>query len=91
MARKAAVPAGVNNPPLPPGLTAEEMIRLYEQMVLLRRFEQAAQIACRTGETPGFLHLYIGEEAPICARPTGSPPPIAAMAMRWPRAWTPRR
>ncbi len=63
MARKAAAPAGANNPPLPPGLTAEEMLHLYEQMVLLRRFEQAAQIACRTGETPGFLHLYIGEEA----------------------------
>jgi 2-oxoisovalerate dehydrogenase E1 component len=63
MASKAADSAGVNNPPLPPGLTAEEMLRLYERMVLLRRFEQAAQIACRTGETPGFLHLYIGEEA----------------------------
>jgi 2-oxoisovalerate dehydrogenase E1 component len=32
-------------------------------MVLLRRFESAAQIACRKGETPGFFHLYIGEEA----------------------------
>jgi len=39
-------------------------------MVLLRRFESIAQIACRKGETPGFLHLYIGEEATgvgICA------------------------
>jgi 2-oxoisovalerate dehydrogenase E1 component len=60
-AGKAAV--GINHPPLPAGLSAEEMLRLYEQMTLLRRFEQAAQIACRTGETPGFLHLYIGEEA----------------------------
>ena len=61
-------------------------------MVLLRRFESVAQIACRKGETPGFLHLYIGEEATgvgVCAhlrRPTGSPRPIAATAMRWPRA-----
>ena len=44
-------------------------------MVLLRRFESVAQIACRKGETPGFLHLYIGEEATgvgVCAhlRPT---------------------
>ena len=52
-----------NNPPLPAGLTAPDMLQLYEKMTLLRRFEQAAQIACRTGETPGFLHLYIGEEA----------------------------
>ncbi|MBL8580605.1 MAG: dehydrogenase [Rhizobiaceae bacterium] len=39
------------------------LLRLYEQMVLLRRFESVAQVACRKGETPGFLHLYIGEEA----------------------------
>src|SRR4029078_1070222 len=45
-------------PPLEPG----HMIRLYEKLVLLRRFETAAQIACRKGETPGFLHLYIGEK-----------------------------
>ena len=57
MARKATTAQRENQPPLPEGLTAEEMLRLYEQMVLLRRFEQAAQIACRTGETPGFLHL----------------------------------
>ena len=62
MARKSPS-VGVNHPPLPEGLTADAMLRLYEQMVLLRRFELAAQIACRTGETPGFLHLYIGEEA----------------------------
>ncbi len=63
-------PTTTNNKPLPQGLDAQEMLRLYEQMVLLRRFELAAQIACRKGETPGFLHLYIGEEATavgICA------------------------
>jgi 2-oxoisovalerate dehydrogenase E1 component len=39
------------------------LIDLFERMVLLRRFETAAQAACRRGETPGFLHLYIGQEA----------------------------
>jgi 2-oxoisovalerate dehydrogenase E1 component len=48
------------NPALPDAAT---LLRLYEQMVLLRRFESVAQVACRKGETPGFLHLYIGEEA----------------------------
>jgi 2-oxoisovalerate dehydrogenase E1 component len=46
------------------------LLWLFERMVLLRRFETAAQISCRNGETPGFLHLYIGEEATgvgICA------------------------
>jgi 2-oxoisovalerate dehydrogenase E1 component len=55
--------ARANRPPLPDGLTQDDMLKLFEQMTLLRRFELAAQIACRTGETPGFLHLYIGEEA----------------------------
>lgn len=46
------------------------LLSLFEQMVLLRKFETAAQIACRKGETPGFLHLYIGQEATgvgVCA------------------------
>jgi 2-oxoisovalerate dehydrogenase E1 component len=70
MTTKRHAPARRNAPPLPEGLSPPAMLQLYERMVLLRRFEQAAQIACRTGETPGFLHLYIGEEgvaAGICA------------------------
>ena len=46
------------------------LIDLFEKMVLLRRFESVAQVACRKGETPGFLHLYIGQEATgvgVCA------------------------
>jgi len=39
------------------------LLRLYEKMLLLRNFELAAQIACKAGETPGFLHLYVGQEA----------------------------
>ncbi len=53
-----------------PALETEALLGLYERMVLLRRFETLAQIACRKGETPGFLHLYIGQEATavgICA------------------------
>jgi 2-oxoisovalerate dehydrogenase E1 component len=65
----------VNRPPLPDGLDAPALLALYQRMALLRRFESVAQIACRKGETPGFLHLYIGEEAVatgVCAhlRPT---------------------
>ncbi len=59
-----------NRPSLPPGLDTEKMLLLFERMTLLRRFELAAQVACRRGETPGFLHLYIGQEATavgICA------------------------
>ncbi|MCX5514266.1 thiamine pyrophosphate-dependent enzyme [Kaistia algarum] len=60
---------------LPAELSRTALLDLYERMVLLRRFESVAQTACRKGETPGFLHLYIGEEATavgVCAhlRPT---------------------
>jgi 2-oxoisovalerate dehydrogenase E1 component len=58
-ARKQASPKALSNA-LP---SPKELIALYEKMVLLRRFEAAAQVACRKGETPGFFHLYIGEEA----------------------------
>ena len=84
-----------NTPPLPDGLDASEPAALYRQMVLLRRFELAAQVACRKGETPGFLHLYIGQEATavgICAhlRPTRLDHLHASRTWprAWPRAWT---
>ncbi|MET0741795.1 MAG: thiamine pyrophosphate-dependent dehydrogenase E1 component subunit alpha, partial [Microvirga sp.] len=63
-------PGLTNRVPVPPGLDPDRMIELYRSMTLLRKFELAAQIACRKGETPGFLHLYIGQEAVasgICA------------------------
>ncbi|HZP18824.1 MAG TPA: thiamine pyrophosphate-dependent enzyme [Bauldia sp.] len=68
MSRASAVQ--LKNEPVAPPLDNQTLLALYEKMVLLRRFETAAQIACRKGETPGFLHLYIGEEATavgVCA------------------------
>jgi 2-oxoisovalerate dehydrogenase E1 component len=50
-------------------------LQFYRQMFLLRRFELTVQDCYRKGEMPGFLHLYVGEEAVavgVCAhlRPT---------------------
>ncbi len=45
----------------PPGPT--ELLALYRQMVLLRRFELTVQEAYKRGRMPGFIHLYIGQEA----------------------------
>ena len=45
-------------------------LQLYEQMVLIRRFELRVQRLYRAGKIPGFIHLYIGQEATatgICA------------------------
>ncbi len=41
----------------------KELLRLYRQMVLIRRFELTAQSMYRKADLPGFIHLYIGEEA----------------------------
>src|SRR6187549_4286176 len=72
---KSAVRLKTGTAGLPSSFDKNTLLSLYEKMVLLRRFECAAQVACRKGETPGFLHLYIGEEATavgVCAhlRPT---------------------
>jgi pyruvate dehydrogenase E1 component alpha subunit len=44
-------------------LDRDALLDLYRQMVLLRRFEEAAARTYREGKIPGFIHLYIGEEA----------------------------
>jgi len=59
-ARKAP---STSSTPVPPSPTATELLQLYRQMVLIRRFEKTVQAMYRAGELPGFVHLYIGEEA----------------------------
>lgn len=41
----------------------EELIYMYQQMVTIRRFEEAINDVYRRGLMPGLAHLYIGEEA----------------------------
>lgn len=41
----------------------EELLRFYEQMVLIRRFEEKAGQLYGLGLIGGFCHLYIGQEA----------------------------
>jgi 2-oxoisovalerate dehydrogenase E1 component len=48
---------------LPAGVSRADLLRLYERMMLLRRFESVAQDLNKKGVWPGFLHLYLGEEA----------------------------
>lgn len=40
-----------------------ELIRLYKEMVLIRKFELTAGERLRKGDIPGFIHLYVGQEA----------------------------
>ena len=46
-----------------PELPHDELIDLYRQMVLIRRFEEKSAELYTEGKIGGFLHLYIGEEA----------------------------
>jgi len=45
------------------GLNAEQLIQLYRQMLLIRRFEEKSAEAYVAGKIGGFCHLYIGQEA----------------------------
>lgn len=46
-----------------PEPTLEEMKKLYEEMLLIRRFEEKAGQLYGMGLIGGFCHLYIGQEA----------------------------
>jgi acetoin:2,6-dichlorophenolindophenol oxidoreductase subunit alpha len=42
---------------------AETQLALYRTMLTIRLFEQRVAREFRTGEIPGFVHMYVGEEA----------------------------
>jgi pyruvate dehydrogenase E1 component alpha subunit len=44
-------------------LSKDELLELYRQMVLIRRFEEKSAELYAEGKIGGFLHLYMGEEA----------------------------
>jgi 2-oxoisovalerate dehydrogenase E1 component len=47
------------------------LLSFYRTMVLIREFELKAREVFRTGRMPGFIHVYIGEEAVaagVCAQ-----------------------
>ncbi|HJO81269.1 MAG: pyruvate dehydrogenase (acetyl-transferring) E1 component subunit alpha [SAR202 cluster bacterium] len=48
---------------LAPNIEKSEVAGLYRQMLLIRRFEEAAARLYMQSHIRGFLHLYIGEEA----------------------------
>ncbi|MGN6172360.1 MAG: thiamine pyrophosphate-dependent dehydrogenase E1 component subunit alpha [Gaiellales bacterium] len=44
-------------------LTREELLNVYQTMRAIREFEERVHAEFATGEIPGFVHLYAGEEA----------------------------
>lgn len=43
-----------------------EVLRIYRQMLIIRRFEDRSDIAYKLNKVGGYLHLYIGQEAVAC-------------------------
>ena len=54
--------------------TKEEMLDFYEQMLLIRRFEEKAGQLYGLGLIGGFCHLYIGQEAVVTGLQTAINP-----------------
>jgi acetoin:2,6-dichlorophenolindophenol oxidoreductase subunit alpha len=57
-------------PPVSGELTREQLLAAYRVMRTIREFEERLHREFATGEIPGFVHLYAGEEAiaaGICA------------------------
>ena len=44
-------------------LSKERLLKVYEDMVLIRRFEEEVEKYSKNGTIPGFIHLSIGQEA----------------------------
>ena len=44
-------------------LNRDELLRAYRHMRTIRDFEDRVHTEFATGDIPGFVHLYAGEEA----------------------------
>lgn len=60
---KGKASTGQGQAPRGEGMDKQELLRLYHEMVLVRRLEEEAAVLYQQGEIGGFLHLYIGQEA----------------------------
>jgi TPP-dependent pyruvate/acetoin dehydrogenase alpha subunit len=45
------------------GVSRETLVWLYRTMTTIRAFEERVSREFKTGEMPGFVHMYIGQEA----------------------------
>lgn len=65
MAKKATLKAVDGKGNIQAPFSKEELLKVYEDMMLLRRFEERAAQMYGQGLIGGFCHLYIGQEAVI--------------------------
>ena len=65
LAKKGDKPAKAKSDLKNSGLSAEEELQAYHDMLLIRRFEEKAGQLYGMGVIGGFCHLYIGQEAVV--------------------------
>ena len=65
-------------------LTREQLLSAYRMMRAIREFEERVHAEFATGEIPGFVHLYAGEEASAVGTPLDIVDPGGAVE-EWPR------
>ena len=66
MARKPAAASQADaTSPAPTNIPRDELLKLYRDMLLIRRFEEKAGQLYGMGLIGGFCHLYIGQEAVV--------------------------
>lgn len=53
------------DPLAPADVPVDELLRYYQEMLLIRRFEEKAGQMYGMGKIAGFCHLYIGQEAVV--------------------------
>ena len=58
-------PSGNGAADMPPDLGKEVELRVYRDMLMIRRFEERAGQMYGMGLIGGFCHLYIGQEAVV--------------------------
>jgi TPP-dependent pyruvate/acetoin dehydrogenase alpha subunit len=49
--------------PTPTPIDAADQIEMLRRMIRIRRFEERLALLFKRGKLPGFVHLYLGEEA----------------------------
>ena len=79
----------------PVPLSKDQLLSLYQRMLLIRRCEEQLARRISAGLIHGACHTYVGQEAiavgvcAICGLRTRSSARIAGMATPWPRGCRP--
>ena len=63
MEKAVELPDPTDKSPQDLGLSHDDLLAMYREMFLQRRFEERAMQMYQKGKFGGFLHLYIGQEA----------------------------